>query len=372
MLYLDLPTQAELKTLAATRADACVSIYLPTTPNPLEAKAMRLELAGLVKSVGAQLDASAIATARAETLVAALDALDEDYDLWRFQAHGLAVLGTPEQLRTYRLPNRLQPMAQVSDRFHLTPLLRAVTFPHEAFVLALSEGGARLIEVFADLPPAVVEVPDVPAGLAATMRGGPPDRPSSSRLQGAEGDKIQLRRYARLVDGALRVVLGGRDTPLVIAATEPLASIYRATCSYSNLLPGVIEGSPDRVSDAELARAVRPILDRHYAAQLDEIRHTFEVRSGQGRTTTDLAIAARAATFGAIETLLVDMDSDVPGVIDHLDGTIFPVAEGAHSYGLIDEVAARALTTGARVLAVRAADLLAGAQLMAILRHTAL
>ena len=32
MLYIDTPTRADITTLNAQRADACVSIYLPTTP----------------------------------------------------------------------------------------------------------------------------------------------------------------------------------------------------------------------------------------------------------------------------------------------------------------------------------------------------
>jgi hypothetical protein len=34
MLYVDIPTLPEFKALATVRGDACVSIYLPTTPLP--------------------------------------------------------------------------------------------------------------------------------------------------------------------------------------------------------------------------------------------------------------------------------------------------------------------------------------------------
>jgi hypothetical protein len=43
-------------------------------------------------------------------------------------------------------------MVQVSDRFHLNPLFRAITFSHSAFILVLSENAARLVEMNADLP----------------------------------------------------------------------------------------------------------------------------------------------------------------------------------------------------------------------------
>lgn len=47
-------------------------------------------------------------------------------------------------IRTFRLPNDLTPLLVVSDRLYLKPLFRPVTFPHAAFVLALSENAVRL------------------------------------------------------------------------------------------------------------------------------------------------------------------------------------------------------------------------------------
>src|SRR5690606_32657343 len=88
------------------------------------------------------------------------DLLDDD-EFWRFQAHSLAILATPDSIRTFRLANRLQAMVEVADRFLLKPLMRAVTFENGAFVLALSENDARLIEIFPDLPPQRVRVPNL-------------------------------------------------------------------------------------------------------------------------------------------------------------------------------------------------------------------
>ena len=73
-------------------------------------------------------------------------------------------------MRTFRLPNQLTPLVEVADRFYLKPLLRAVTFPHEAFVLALSEGGVRLVEAFAELPAQPVRIADLPDSAADAVR----------------------------------------------------------------------------------------------------------------------------------------------------------------------------------------------------------
>lgn len=373
MLYVDIPTLPELKTLAATRGDICASIYLPTTPLTQETEHDRIILKNLTDRVIAELAAKSFDKRRIAALEEQLADLVDDDEFWRFQAHSLAVLATPESVRNYRLPNQLSEAAEVADRFHLKPLLRAVTFPHEAFVLALSQNGVRVVEVCADLPPAEVKVPDLPKDAAsAVRRASVRDRSPSGRIQGSEGQKVLLKQYARRVDDALRGVLAGRETPLLLAAVEPLDAIFRSVSSYPHLVGTSLPGVTERSSEQELAQAARQVLDQLYAREIDDFKATFEQRAGQGRATTDIADAARAATFGAIATLIVDMDEAVPGTVDEIDGRVtFGDRSGADSYGVVDEIACRALLTGARVLSGRRPDIPRQASLAAILRHPA-
>ncbi|MDP3897402.1 MAG: hypothetical protein Q8Q62_12075, partial [Mesorhizobium sp.] len=198
------------------------------------------------------------------------------------------------------------------------------------------------------------------------------DRSASGRIHGAEGQNVRFRQYARKVDAALRPVLAGLDTPLILAATGRLASVFRSVNSYPNLLPGGIEDSPDRITDADLAAATRPVLDAAYAAEIDKAKALFEARASDGRATTDLSDAARAATFGAIDTLLVNIDTVVHGSIDEVTGEVrFADGADATSYGIVDEIAGRALAHGARVMGVRKADLPGEGELAAILRYAA-
>ncbi|MGF1639507.1 MAG: hypothetical protein ACFCUO_01010 [Rhodospirillales bacterium] len=369
MLHVDIPTLPELRTLAAERGDICASLYLPTSPVTPDAEADRILLKNLARAAIDQLTAAGADKRQILLLDEQFADVVDDVVFWKYQAHSLAVLATPDRVRTFRLPNRLTEVVEVADRFHLKPLLRAVTFPHEAFVLALSENGTRLIEVTADLPPTPVAVDGMPTDAASAVgRASLNDRSAKRRLQGAEGKKVLLRQYARQVDGAMRALLAGAETPLILAAAEPIASIYRSVNSYPHLTAAAVPGSPDKTPDHELARAARPILDDLYATAIDGLKELFAQRDRQRRATTDAAAAARAATLGIVDTLLVDMDRVVPGTVDD-DGTVTLVgAAGASSYGVVDEIARRALLTGARVLSVRGEDLPADAPLAAILR----
>lgn len=371
MLHVDIPTRSEFRALNETRADACVSIYLRTTVLTQASDASRIELGNLVKQAGEQLEAQNFDKRRLALLTEHFEELADDEEFWRLQANSLALLATPDRLRSYRLANALSPMVQVSDRFHLKPLLRAITFPHSAYVLALSENAARLVEIHAEMPPVTVKVDGLPKDAASSVgKSTLNDRGASGRIQGSEGQNVRFRQYARQVDAALRPILSGRETPLILAATGRLASVYRTVNSYPHLLPDGIEDSPDRIADDALADAARPALDAAHEAELSELRSLYEARAGDGRATSDLSDAARAATYGAVETLLVDIDSVVPGTVDEETGKIsFAETADATNYGVVDEIAGRALASGARVIGVRKPDLPGSGELAAILRY---
>lgn len=371
MLHLDIPTRNEFSFLAEKRADACVSIYLETSPVTENIPASRIKLKNLIREAQTQLETAQFDKRRLVALLDELNELLDDDDFWRFQAKSLAIFATPDTIRTYRLANDLESMVQVADRFHLKPLVRAITFPHSAFILALSENSVRLIEMHADLPPEEVKVPGMPKDAASSVgKSTLNDRSPSGRIHGAEGQNVRFEQYVRKIDAALRPILAGRETPMIIAATGRLADLFRQMSSYDYVLSDPISESPDRLTLVELAARARPVLDSGYGAQLAEVKALFGRRADERRTTTDIADAARAATFGAVQTLLVDIDSVVAGFIDDDSGAVtFVEEDDAKAYGVVDQIAARAFATGAKVMGVRREEVPGGGDLAAILRY---
>ena len=186
-MHTDIPTRADLEQLLSVRDAACVSIYLPTTPEE-RGERDRLEFKGLGAEALEQLAAASLPSDALNDLREVLDDLAEDAAFWARQAHSLAVFATPSGARNFQVVNRLSPMVEVSDRFHVKPLLRSATFPQAGFVLALSQNAARLVEVSPDAPPVEVSVAGLPSDAASAVgKASIADRSPDRRLQGSEG-----------------------------------------------------------------------------------------------------------------------------------------------------------------------------------------
>src|ERR1700720_3762918 len=391
MLHIDIPTLAEFKALAQIKGEVCISVYLPISPLVENIRANRIAFRDLAREGLAQLRETGVDKRKIVDFEERFDHLaglerdvqDEDkirklqrakpdpFDtFWHYQAHGLAVLSTLGLMRMFRLPDAPKPLAEVADRLHLTPLIRAMTSPHDVFVLGLAEESVRLIHAFANFPPERLQIPDLPKSAEqATRRPSFHVRAPRRRLQNLEGEKVLLHQYVRKVEHAVHAALAEQNAPLVLAAEEPLASMFRSLNTYPRLADEMIEGNPDLVTDAELEDAAIPILDRLYSHELKAVITRYDELKPR-RATTDVSYAAHAATAGAIDQLLVDLDAVVPGLVSDVDGSvIYSASDDAETYSVVDEVARRALYTGARVLGAKREELPDRAPLAAILRY---
>jgi hypothetical protein len=395
LLHVDIPTLDEFKALALARGDVCVSLYAPTVPASEKARTNRTALRELADEALSRLKETHVDKRRVGPLedhfrqLVGIDRQHPDADklrlrqqreqrlhdsersideFWRFQSHGVAVLATPENMRTFRLANKPKALVEVADRFHVTPLLHAMTSPHDILVLALAEESVRVIHAYVNHPPSAIHVQHLPKNAEeASRRPSIDSRSPHRRLQGSEGHKALLQRYARTVDQVICGGLAGQRAPMVLAAAEPLASIYKAVNSYPHLLDATIIGSPVDLTDAQLADAALPMLTRLHERNVAAVIALYNERKPQ-RATIDISEAARAATIGAIAQLVVDLNSFVPGRVSDT-GQVSPVQSDADTYSVIDEVAKRAVCSGADVQAADRDELPDHVPLVAILRY---
>ena len=366
MWNLDIPSESELRLLAAINASAVVTIYMPTTPVSQDAASEAMALHNLVREAMTEVrQRPELPRGDDDYIEVQLLDLVDDEDFWAHQSHGLGVITTPDGQWTFRLPHKPTAQVHVGDRANLIQLI-AATAAQDAHVLCLSEGEVRLIDVAADLPPKEIKVAGMPTDAAsAAGKSSINDRSPSGRLVGSEGKRVRIRQYARLVDDALMPLLRGDERPLVLIATEPIYSIFRQVCSAPTLAATGVEANADKWTLTQIADAVKPVLVQHTADSDVALAALVDERRGQRRATTDLADIARAATISAVATLIVDREYDERGTIGD-DGSLVLDPAGPV---LAEELARRVVANGGRVLALAADRLPGGSPITAVLRY---
>lgn len=354
MIYKDKIREKEFLRLAGERG-VCVSIYLPTTPLTQEAQGDRIALKNLAKEAMAQ--AEAIADKRAiRAMEAQLLDLEHDDEFWEFQAHGLAVLVTPEKLRTYRLAHKVEPIAAVSDRFHLKPLIPALR-PLSAYVLALAQKSVILYEFTPSRELHVVDVPNLPKDFSdATHRTQQRDGAPARRLQGEEGARILNTQFVRAVEKAVHAEVSGSMMPVVLVSTRETQAIYRSLNRYDLLADESIDSSPESMVEEDLKCQLVPIVSSLRQQRIQRWVDDFHRFEAASRVSTDLAAIAKLASRGQVSALLVDADAVRNGTLSSDGDLTLADQASAQTYDIIDEIVTRVLEMGGDILAVRKDD----------------
>ncbi|PJJ72863.1 hypothetical protein CLV46_2440 [Diaminobutyricimonas aerilata] len=369
MQNVDIPTIEQVQELSAERGP-CISLYVDIEPGALQAQNARVALKSLANDADRELTERGVPEDQVKATCAHIRNIIDDEEFWRFQARSVAVFASPTTVRSYRMANRVHTEVTASDRFRLGQLLHALAFPYGAWVLVLSEKNARLVGVAADAGAHTVDVDGLPPDTSVLERTAIADRAAMPRPQGATGDRIEQQKYARLAQEAILPIVKASGLPLILAAAQPLVPAYQAINEYPHFVEEIIDGNHDNTSDDELGRRAVPILDALYARQLESWREEFQQLENEGRAVTDVSETARAATFGAVDSLMIDLDSELYGRLADDDGAV-QFGDEAHrgDYAILDEIAARVLQASGRVLPVHAGDLPNGSPVAAILRY---
>ncbi|KAB1643954.1 baeRF11 domain-containing protein [Gulosibacter chungangensis] len=376
-MSIDIPTAEEFASLTKHRNVASVSIYVSAAASGdgsavvHDTEAVRLSLRSATGEALNDLAKIDVPKADRDAIAEHVRGLEADRDFWASQARTVAVFVSPEGLSAFRLMNQLAPLTAVGDRYDVGPLVRSASFRHTGYVLAVTVGEVRLHFLDSQANSRPIELTTLPADAADVLgrdeNGGRADR---HKADGTLGPKVELRRYCSIVQDAVLHEIGNDTAPLILAASAELAPAYRQINTYGALVEEGIDANPASLSNAELEARGRVILDRRYASQLETWCETFGNRKPQQRASANLETVAQAATGGQVESLLFDIETNDEGIINDF-GEVIPVPEpGPTTYRLVDEIAARVLRTGGRVVAVRRGDLPEDSPVAATFRAT--
>lgn len=343
---MDLFTRQSLMELVSEVQGPCISIYMPTERKGLETQQGPIRLKNLLNQADQALAARGERMADIQDLLAPARALADNNAFWQAQSDGLALLLAPDLLATYRLPLQFQETTLVNDRFYLKPLLPLLSGDGTFYVLALRQGGVRLlqgsrfslaeVELSEDTPKSLAEVLKYDE-FETTLRFHIASRPSTGGGRGAamyQGQggatddanmKEQVVRFFRQLDNGVRDLLeGGTHPPLVLAGIDYLRGLYRQVNQYSALVEAEITTDPEALAMSELhERAwtlVEPIFTSARTVAMDAYHHL--AGNEDARAAHTIAEIVPAAYFQRVDTLFAPQNVSLWGVFHPEDNRV--------------------------------------------------
>ena len=241
---------------------------------------------------------------------------------WAGRTGSLILFRAPGFTKASFWPDILQPRVELAQEFLIVPLLAGLGAQRNFWVLGLSVNEVRLfrgdlqgfteVELPAGLPRSLAEAggfeqpdhdlearsaPGATSGQTAAIRFG-----TSSEH---ETRARHLHDFFKMIDRAIKPILGKTGDPLILAAVPRELAIYREVNTYAPTLERAIHGSPEALGTRRLYQTALQLLPRESAPAVEEFRRELEAAAGKGLLVRDSAAIGQAAGRGQIERLFI-------------------------------------------------------------------
>ena len=312
--------------------------------------------------------------------------LIKDDLFWTSQGKGFALFCSPELFLSFRLPIPFKELVVATNCFHINPILPLLEGDGRFYVLALSQGGVRVLRCTRQGCKEVTPE-DMPKGIAETLRyddpqkqlqfhtgakGGKGKRPAMFHGQGAgfDDEKENLIRYCSDIGRSLHSLFSQDGAPVILVGVEPLVSLYRQASSGLNLLDQGIDHNPDELTNEMLHQRGWELAEGYFqSAQQQSLTHYMEM-AGTGMTSSDIKEIVSESRYGRVENLFVNTDTRQWGVFEEETETLeFHERQEPGDQDLLNAASLNTLNKGGTVHALNSDSMPDGNPLCAVFRY---
>lgn len=379
---------ADLTTSFSTVGEPpCLSLYQTTHRHHPENTQDPIRFRNLVKSLQSSLEAQYSADAIV-ALLAPFHALADDHAFWETTRDGLAVLGSKDSFRVFRLQRPVADLAIVADSFHVKPLMRMQQAADRFHILGVNRDTFRLYEGNRDALDEIQPDASIPQTMTAALGNeltgkeqtvasyGGVGHGHSAMHHGLSGLEVEVaiddERFFRVVDKAI-LEHYSRPTglPLILATLPEHRELFHRISHNPFLLKTGIDHYPDTMSLDELRASAWRVIAPQMEARLTSLIEEYGTARSHALGDDDLPLVAAALTTGRVATLLVDAEREIPGRFDAVSGTLHYADIASPTVDdVLDDMAQSAIRMGGTVVLVPSAQMPSTTGIAAIYRFS--
>ncbi len=342
----------------------CLSLYQPTHRHRPDNQRDLIRYRNLVKILEATL-LQKYTRRDIQPLLAPFLAQADNREFWNHTFNGLAVLGSKDFFRVYRLQNQVAEMAIVADSFHIKPLRRILQSADRYHILGLSRHGIRLFEGNRD----ILDEVELTAGMPWTItevlgeeltephhNAAPFGSAGGSHGHGGKESEVDedAKRYFRQIDRSiLEYYSKPSGLPLILASLPEHKFLFHQVSHNPYLLEAGIDIHPDSLPIDDLRLRAWQVMEPLYQARLSTLVEDFHRSRSQGLGHDDLTQVTKAIVDGRVATLLIEADREIPGRVDKKTGLIvFGDLANPEVDDVLDDLSSLTLKMGGKAVIV--------------------
>lgn len=373
---MDIISKTSVLNLIESCEGSSVSIYMPTFESGRNKEQNRIRFKNLVKKVTNQLSDSGLHEGQIKSFLNPINNLLEDEFYWQKPSQGLALFMDANELHLLELPNAVEEMVIVSDRFHILPLIPIYQGNGQYFLLVIDQDRPKIYQG-SKFELNLIDDLDLPKSLQQmfdnyfefhkhlsfhTSTSSPnPDLPtqrSGMFFNQSGGDdieeKAEIVNFFHRFDRALMDYLGGQDAPLVLAGVGFLHPLYKQANTYPHLLDEGITKNIDQMPIDELHGLSWQIVKKYYEKDIQHALGMYQKLADDNDVTTqDIKMIVPSAYFKRVHTLFVAENVHVWGNFDFSTHQVkLAKYPQFHNEDLLNFAATHTLINGGQVLVI--------------------
>lgn len=309
--------QENILKMAEVRSEWCVSIYLPINNKDIDNNQIRLK--NLMLEAERKLIQLNVYPLRVAKILAPIQMLLDNPAFWENRRQGVSAFLTPDLFFLFELPSQPLELVEVTDSFHLKPLLRCVSQMQSFYLLTLSQKEIKFYEVSkAGLNEIILR--GMPRSLEHYLLSMELQKSLQMHSAGSasvlfhEQTEIENSKKAKIVDTFRKVnkvvtdFLKNEEKPLILAGIDYLHPIYHSVNSYQNIAEKGVIGNIDNLSPKKLLEKIQLVVNPMLHRERELASNIYKQKIGTGLASQNLSEILKAAADGRVETLFVTIN----------------------------------------------------------------